>query len=169
MTLAGDGSIASYDIEVQCRSCFDNVRAVIEDAGRISEAAVLLNEFRASYPDHELGADIEQRLAAMYERTEDWSSAALEYVALASIATDPEVRRQSQYRAAELYLMIDDLSLAIANFQTYADNYQQPLALNLEAVDHLDRLYQRITLLNYYLLYTSNWQRQFEKHYPART
>jgi 2-aminomuconate deaminase len=33
VTLNPDGSIASYDIEVQCRSVFDNVRAVLEDAG----------------------------------------------------------------------------------------------------------------------------------------
>jgi tetratricopeptide (TPR) repeat protein len=146
-----DGAIAHYlrlkeidpNATLAIQGQFDAV-AVIEEAGRISEAAVLLNEFRASYPDHELGADIEQRLAAMYEHTEDWSSAALEYVALAGVAADPEVRRQSQYRAAELYLMIDDVSLAIASFQTYADSYEHPLALNLEAVDHLDHLYQRI-------------------------
>ena len=33
VTLADDGSITAYDIEAQCRSCFDNVRAVLEDAG----------------------------------------------------------------------------------------------------------------------------------------
>lgn len=33
VTLDENGNIASYDIEAQCRSCFDNVRAVLEDAG----------------------------------------------------------------------------------------------------------------------------------------
>jgi 2-aminomuconate deaminase len=33
VTLDAHGRIASYDIELQCRSCFDNVRAVLEDAG----------------------------------------------------------------------------------------------------------------------------------------
>ena len=33
VTLNADGTIASYDIEVQCRSVFDNVRAVLEDSG----------------------------------------------------------------------------------------------------------------------------------------
>ncbi|MEM7229609.1 MAG: RidA family protein [Planctomycetota bacterium] len=33
VTLDADGSIAAYDIEAQCRSCFENVRAVLEDAG----------------------------------------------------------------------------------------------------------------------------------------
>jgi len=31
--LNADGSIRGYDIEAQCRSCFDNVRYVLEDAG----------------------------------------------------------------------------------------------------------------------------------------
>src|ERR1700755_1455644 len=33
VTLNADGSIQSYDIELQCRSVFDNVRAVLEDSG----------------------------------------------------------------------------------------------------------------------------------------
>jgi 2-aminomuconate deaminase len=31
--LRPDGTVESYDIEAQCRSVFDNVRAVLEDAG----------------------------------------------------------------------------------------------------------------------------------------
>ena len=31
--LDNDGNIASYDIEAQCRSVFDNVRSIVEDAG----------------------------------------------------------------------------------------------------------------------------------------
>ena len=33
VTLNDAGEIESYDIEAQCRSCFANVRAVLEDAG----------------------------------------------------------------------------------------------------------------------------------------
>lgn len=33
VTLGPDGSIIAYDIEAQCRSCFENVRHVLEDAG----------------------------------------------------------------------------------------------------------------------------------------
>ena len=40
VTLDDSGGIASYDIEAQCRSCFDNVLAVIEDAGaKVSDIA----------------------------------------------------------------------------------------------------------------------------------
>jgi len=33
VTFAADGSVAATDIETQCRSCFDNLRAVCDDAG----------------------------------------------------------------------------------------------------------------------------------------
>lgn len=33
VTLDDQGNITSYDIEAQCRSCFDNVKIIIEDAG----------------------------------------------------------------------------------------------------------------------------------------
>ena len=33
VTLDDQGNITSYDIEAQCRSCFENVKTIIEDAG----------------------------------------------------------------------------------------------------------------------------------------
>ncbi len=33
VTLDGDGNVVAVDIEAQCRSCFANVRSVLEDAG----------------------------------------------------------------------------------------------------------------------------------------
>ena len=33
VTLDDQGNIVDYDIEAQCRSCFDNVRTVVEDSG----------------------------------------------------------------------------------------------------------------------------------------
>jgi 2-aminomuconate deaminase len=32
VTFAADGSVASADIELQCRSCFDNLKTICEDA-----------------------------------------------------------------------------------------------------------------------------------------
>lgn len=33
VTLDGAGRMVDYDVEAQCRSCFENVRAVLEEAG----------------------------------------------------------------------------------------------------------------------------------------
>ncbi len=51
VTLAPDGSIANYDVEAQCRSCFDNVRAVLEDAGSSWENIVDVLVFLTNMKD----------------------------------------------------------------------------------------------------------------------
>ena len=33
VTLDADGTLVDHDIELQCRSCFDNVKTILEDAG----------------------------------------------------------------------------------------------------------------------------------------
>ena len=33
VTLGSDGEILDYDIEIQCRNCFENVKTVVEDSG----------------------------------------------------------------------------------------------------------------------------------------
>ena len=53
VTLDADGNIASYDVETQCRSCFDNVRVILEDAGsgwdRIVDVLVFLTNMKDDF------------------------------------------------------------------------------------------------------------------------
>jgi len=54
--LAADGSIASYDIETQCRSVFANVRAILEDSGsrweNLVDVQVFLTNMKADFPTY---------------------------------------------------------------------------------------------------------------------
>lgn len=136
--------IASLDpsAPLAAQGHFDAI-AVVEGAGRIAEAADMLATFRTTYPGHELGEGIDMRLASMYEQTENWSAAAVEYLGLSKTADDLEVRRQSKYRTAEIYLQQDDVAAAIEHFRDYAHTYKQPWDLRLEAMHHMDELYQR--------------------------
>lgn len=122
---------------------FDAI-AVIEGAGRIGDAANMLADFRQKYPRHELNQGVDMRLASLYEKSANWRAAAAEYVGLARSAKDIEVKRQSKYRAAELYLELNELDLAIEHFRDYAHTYQQPQDLRLEAMDKMDGLYQQM-------------------------
>ncbi|MBN4060224.1 RidA family protein [Planctomycetaceae bacterium AH-315-I19] len=51
VTLDGSGNIESYDIEAQCRSCFDNVRAIVEDAGSSWEKIIDVLVFLTNMDD----------------------------------------------------------------------------------------------------------------------
>ncbi len=123
------------------QGAFDAI-AVTETAGRIDAAADMLETFRRTYPKHELNKGIELRLAGLYEKSENWASAAVEYVRISESAPEKDVRRQSKYRAAELYLKLEDVPLAIEHFRDYAHTYKQPYDLRLEAMHHMDELYQ---------------------------
>ncbi|MCP3902612.1 MAG: RidA family protein [Planctomycetes bacterium] len=45
------GNIRAYDIEAQCRSCFDNVRTILEDAGSSWGDIVDVLVFLTNMPD----------------------------------------------------------------------------------------------------------------------
>jgi 2-aminomuconate deaminase len=54
VTLDADGNILSYDIEKQCRTVFENVRLVLEDAGAswndIVDVTVFLTNMKEDFP-----------------------------------------------------------------------------------------------------------------------
>ncbi|HEV2112270.1 MAG TPA: RidA family protein [Gammaproteobacteria bacterium] len=53
VTLGADGKIAAYDIEAQCRSVFDNVRHILEDAGsswdKLVDVTVFLTDMQRDF------------------------------------------------------------------------------------------------------------------------
>ena len=53
VTLAADGTVAAYDIELQCRNCFANCRAVVEDAGArwedVVDVTIYLTDIRRDF------------------------------------------------------------------------------------------------------------------------
>jgi 2-aminomuconate deaminase len=54
VTLDKDGNIVAYDIAEQCRSVFENVRYIVEDAGakweNIIDVTVFLTNMKADFP-----------------------------------------------------------------------------------------------------------------------
>ena len=56
VTLSADGRLAAKDIETQCRSCFDNVKAILEDAGvpweNVVDVTVYLTDMKNDFPTY---------------------------------------------------------------------------------------------------------------------
>ena len=56
VTIGTDGEILDYDIEAQCRSCFDNVRTVVEDAGvpwtNVVDVLAFLTNMKDDFPTY---------------------------------------------------------------------------------------------------------------------
>jgi len=51
VTLRADGSVESYDVVAQCKSVFENIRLVLEDAGSKWENIVDVTSFLTSMKD----------------------------------------------------------------------------------------------------------------------
>ena len=56
VTLSADGRLAAKAIETQCRSCFDNVKAILEDAGvpweNLVDVTVYLTDMKNDFPTY---------------------------------------------------------------------------------------------------------------------
>lgn len=143
-----DGAIAHYlrlaavdpSAELTSQGHFDAV-GLLENNERWQEAAELFEDFDRRYPGHPLAEGKDQRLANLYERSGDSGRAADAYSRLAQTGADPAVRQQALYRAAEMYLELDNAELAIGHFKDYAHRYPDPVEQRLEAMHQLDVLY----------------------------
>ncbi len=53
VTLAADGTVTAKNIEVQCRACFDNLKAVVADAGlpwtSVADVTVFLTDMKHDF------------------------------------------------------------------------------------------------------------------------
>ncbi len=120
-----------------------DIAALYERAGDDAAAIDQLKRYRQTYPDDH-AKEISLRLIGLYETSGRLEAAAAELLAdhfddrgIASID-----RAKRRYRAAELYLEAGNLPLAIEHFRFYAHNHPDPVALQLEAMHHMDLLYQ---------------------------
>ncbi len=128
-----------FNAELTVQGQYDAI-AVVEAAGQLERTAAMLDQFRADYPASQLAQGIDMRMAGLYEKTSNPGAAAAEYVKVSRSNPDPDVARQSLYRAAELYLEQQDLGNAETIFKDYVGRFPEPLDLNLEAVQQLDTL-----------------------------
>jgi cellulose synthase operon protein C len=112
--------------------------------GQYSRAIAVLNEIRTDHPRHEIVNEIPARLAFAYQQTEQWKLAADEFMVLAEQHSDPDVRRQSLWQAAELYNKNASAEKAIIAYRRYANSYAEPADLAMEARFILTELYRKV-------------------------
>ncbi len=136
-----------YDIDPTAelsRNAMYDVAALYEQMAMPEQAIAQLERYRKRYPTFasRSNGEIARRLVYLRESSGDLIGAASELVAM-SQAGDGDVARAAKYRAAELYLEVDDLPQAIMHFRDYAHTYLEPVSVRLEAMHHMDLLYQK--------------------------
>ncbi|MBT8092499.1 MAG: tetratricopeptide repeat protein [Gammaproteobacteria bacterium] len=112
-----------------------------------SQAAGVLEQFRADNPQHELHADATKQLAFIYREDGQTERAAAEHERISAEAGDPELSRAALLTAAELYDEVGAVADAIRVYELYVYQYPQPLDIAMESRSRLAELWQ--SELNY--------------------
>ena len=97
--------------------------------------------FRQQYPNHELAATIPAKLVLIYQNQSKWALAANELGVMERSSNDPNVKRQSLAMGAELYEKSGNKTMAIEQYQRFANEYPHPITEAMEAELHLAQLY----------------------------
>jgi tetratricopeptide (TPR) repeat protein len=107
-----------------------------------SRAIRVLKQFQQQFPLHQYTSTIPAKLALSYENLADWSQAAQQLLVMVANEKDIELKRESQYTAAEYFLKAGDLANAVINFRTYAHQYPEPFAVAQEVRFKMSEFYR---------------------------
>ena len=107
-----------------------------------SQASGVLEEFRASHPDHELNTEATKQLAYIYREDGQTERSAAEHERIAAEATDTELAREALLTAGELYDEIDVTDEAIRVYEQYVTAYPQPLDISIEIRSRLAEIFK---------------------------
>ena len=125
--------------EIAITGHFDAINYLIE-LKDWSRASAELTRFLSSYPDHPLATQIPAKQAFVYQEQEQWEPAAIALLAFIELEEDPEVKRESLYLAAELFMKANNDTRAEETYERYVANYPRPEDLAMEAYFQLAEL-----------------------------
>lgn len=97
-----------------------------------SEAAVVLNNFRNSFPKNKLQSDITKKLAYVYKQDKKYDKAASEFERIFKETNDKAVKRESLLIAAELYEKIVDKDNELRVYERFVNIFPKPVEEALE-------------------------------------
>jgi len=131
------------DTDIAIKGRYDAGVYLIEQQKWANAEQVYLS-FRQQYPKHELTASIPAKLVLIYQNQSKWALAANELSIMERSSNDPNVKRQSLAMGAELYQKSGNKSMAIEQYQRYANEYPRPVPEAMEAEFQLAQLYGEV-------------------------
>ena len=117
---------------VRATAEYDAGAALIQ-MGDWQRATTVLENFRTSFPNHELAGDVTTKLAVAYVEAGNSARAASEFERIADGDGPIEVKREALWRSAELYETTGQSVAATAAFGRFVERYPQPVAEAVEA------------------------------------
>ena len=116
---------------IRANAEYDGAEALIR-LEEWEQAAAVLNDFRTSFPEHELQSEVTKKIAYVYKQNGQLLLAAREYERIETESTDDDVRRDALQIAADLYAQEDSTVKALEVYRRYVGYFAEPVELNLE-------------------------------------
>lgn len=136
--------------EIAATAHFDAINYLmeLEDWDRASQE---MDNFSVYYATHPLNAQIPAKQTFVYQETEQWELAAESLLKMIPIEQDPEIRRQSLYLAADLFMQAENTTRAAETYRRYVNNYPLPKEFLMEAYFQLAELETNYNTRNQWL------------------
>jgi tetratricopeptide (TPR) repeat protein len=107
-----------------------------------AKSAEVLEEFRASHPEHELNTEVTKQLAHVYLEDGKIKQSATEHEKIAAESTDPELRRAALLTAGDLYDQAKSINDAVRIYEQYVAAYPRPLDIAMETRFRLAEIFK---------------------------
>jgi TolA-binding protein len=105
-------------------------------------AAAVLDGFRKAYPDHKLNKEATKQIAFVKREEGNLGAAASEYERVAKESEDPELRREAQLEAGDLYEQAKANDRALAAYLAYVEQFPDPIEPAVETRWKIAGMYQ---------------------------
>jgi len=106
-----------------------------------SQAIGALENFRQKYPNNDLRKKVTENLALAYLKTDQPRNAAHEFETMINYQTSVDVRRDLQWRIAELYEKAGNTDETITAYKAIINQYPHPAEQSMEARQKLADIY----------------------------
>lgn len=133
-------SIVAPDSDIAITAQYDMATSYVKKEAW-PQAIDALEKFRNRFPNHKLRKQVTENLAMAYLKTHQPIQAAREFETMINYQTSVDVRRDMQWRIAELYEEAGDTSNLVATYKEFISKYPAPLEQAMEARQKLADIY----------------------------
>jgi tetratricopeptide (TPR) repeat protein len=95
-------------------------------------AAQVLDEFRRSFPEHELQKEATKQIAYAYQQAGQLGQSAGEYERVAKESPNPQLRAEALLQAGDLYGQANNADRALETYSRYVEEFPKPVETAVE-------------------------------------
>jgi cellulose synthase operon protein C len=105
-------------------------------------AAQVLDEFRRSFPEHELQKEATKQIAYAYQQAGQLAQSAGEYERVAKESPNPQLRAEALLQAGDLYGQANNSDRALEAYSKYVEEFPKPLETAVETRSKIAEIYK---------------------------